>query len=184
MKRAAIASTIIALILPVCAFAAGEDTGTGMTEQAFAGLARQILEDGATHERMRELETADGPRFDPELWRRLADAGLLGIAIPESEGGAGLGFFELALLVEQVGRSAAPTEAPPTAPAAKGPSDRRRETGKVAMSGAVSGAVTGHDIILRCSVSTCLARSAQASASARAMVARSSSLPLCVSGTA
>ncbi len=77
-------------------------------QQAFADLARQILEDGATHERMREIETADGPRFDPALWKKLAESGLLGIAIPEADGGAGLGFFELALVIEQVGRFAAP----------------------------------------------------------------------------
>lgn len=77
-------------------------------QRALAELARQILADGATHERMKEIEEADGPRFDPELWTELASAGLLGIAIPEAQGGAGLGFLELALVVEQVGVTAAP----------------------------------------------------------------------------
>jgi len=77
-------------------------------QQALAELARQILSDGASHERMKEIESADGPRFDPALWTELSGAGLLGIAIPEIHGGAGLGFLELALLVEQAGVTAAP----------------------------------------------------------------------------
>jgi alkylation response protein AidB-like acyl-CoA dehydrogenase len=77
-------------------------------QEAFASLARQILTDGATHERMREIESQDGPRFDPDLWAELAKSGLLGIAIPEEHGGAGLGFFELTTVIEQVGVTAAP----------------------------------------------------------------------------
>ena len=60
---------------------------------AFADLAKKIFTDGASHERMREIEKADGPRFDPKLWDAVANSGLLGIAIPEEHGGAGLGFF-------------------------------------------------------------------------------------------
>ena len=77
-------------------------------QEAFAELARQILADGCTKERLITVEKSDGPRFDEKLWAELADAGLLGIAVPEAHGGAGLGFFEIALLVEQVGAHAAP----------------------------------------------------------------------------
>ena len=38
----------------------------------------------------------------------MAEAGLLGIAVPEVHGGSGLGFLELALIVEEVGRTTAP----------------------------------------------------------------------------
>lgn len=77
-------------------------------QQAFADLARQILEEGASHERMREIEAQEGPRFDPELWASVAESGLLGICIPEIYGGAEQGFFELGLVIEQIGRTAAP----------------------------------------------------------------------------
>jgi alkylation response protein AidB-like acyl-CoA dehydrogenase len=77
-------------------------------QESFAELARQILADGCTKERLLEVEKSDGPRFDPRLWSELATAGLLGIALPEAQGGAGLGFFELAMVVEQVGAHAAP----------------------------------------------------------------------------
>ena len=77
-------------------------------QQAIAALAKQILDDGATHERLRQIERSGGPRFDQALWRRLAEAGLIGVAIPEAHGGGGLGFIELALVLEEIGRHAAP----------------------------------------------------------------------------
>jgi alkylation response protein AidB-like acyl-CoA dehydrogenase len=77
-------------------------------QQAIAALAKQILGDGATHERLRAIERGGEPRFDPELWRRLAEAGLVGVAIPEAHGGGGLGFVELMLVLEEIGRRAAP----------------------------------------------------------------------------
>jgi alkylation response protein AidB-like acyl-CoA dehydrogenase len=75
---------------------------------AIAELAKQIMSDKATQERMTELEKAEGPRFDPDLWREVAKSGVLGIAVPEEFGGAGMGFFELSLIAEQVGRTTAP----------------------------------------------------------------------------
>ena len=77
-------------------------------QRAIADLAEQILSDKASHERLRELEKSGGPRFDAELWQEFAEAGLLGIAVPESCGGAGLGFVELAVILEQIGRRTAP----------------------------------------------------------------------------
>ena len=69
-------------------------------QTAVAELARQILGDGTSQDRLREIEDRDGPRFDQELWQRVAESGLLGITIPEAYGGAEQSFFELALLIE------------------------------------------------------------------------------------
>ena len=77
-------------------------------QQAIADLAAQILKDRSSHERQREVETGGGPRFDRDLWRAVAEAGLLGIAVPEVHGGTGLGFLEAAAILEQVGRHTAP----------------------------------------------------------------------------
>jgi alkylation response protein AidB-like acyl-CoA dehydrogenase len=77
-------------------------------QQAIADLAGQILSDRAGNERQREIEQREGPRFDPDLWSELARAGLLGIPIPEAHGGAGLGFLEIAAILEHVGRHTAP----------------------------------------------------------------------------
>jgi acyl-CoA dehydrogenase len=77
-------------------------------QQSIADLAQQILRDACTQERLKAAEQGDGPRFDRELWNEVAQAGLVGIAIPEACGGGGLSFFELALVIEQVGRTSAP----------------------------------------------------------------------------
>ncbi|MGH7704744.1 MAG: acyl-CoA dehydrogenase family protein [Candidatus Dormibacteria bacterium] len=42
--------------------------------------------------------------WDPASWQELADLGWLGVSAPESLGGAGLGFLEEALLLEELGR--------------------------------------------------------------------------------
>lgn len=77
-------------------------------QQALLDLAAQILGDRATPERLRQLERSGAPRFDADLWGELARAGLIGIGIPESLGGSGFGFLEVAGVVEQVGRRTAP----------------------------------------------------------------------------
>ena len=62
---------------------------------AAAQLARGILTDHATNERQKQLESS-GATHDETLWRALADASLLGVAIPEEHGGSGFGLPELA----------------------------------------------------------------------------------------
>ncbi|MEO5839964.1 MAG: acyl-CoA dehydrogenase family protein [Acidimicrobiales bacterium] len=75
-------------------------------QETTRSLARQILSDLVTPDRHKELE-ADGQWFDRKAWSALADAGLLGIAAPEAHGGSGLGFLEVALVLEEVGRTVA-----------------------------------------------------------------------------
>jgi alkylation response protein AidB-like acyl-CoA dehydrogenase len=48
---------------------------------------------------------------DTELWQTLAGAGLVGISLPEKVGGGGLGFLESCIVLEEVGRTAAPVPA-------------------------------------------------------------------------
>jgi len=74
---------------------------------AIRDLAREVLTDHCTHDQLRTVEDSDSPGFDRALWAKLATAGLLGVAIPEEQGGAGLGFLELCLLLEEVGRTVA-----------------------------------------------------------------------------
>jgi 3-oxocholest-4-en-26-oyl-CoA dehydrogenase beta subunit len=71
-------------------------------------LSGRILEDTLTQERLREIEASDEPGFDRKLWSALAEAGLIGVAIPEEAGGLGLGVLEAAQILEQVGRTVAP----------------------------------------------------------------------------
>jgi alkylation response protein AidB-like acyl-CoA dehydrogenase len=76
-------------------------------QEAIAKVARQLLEDRATPERLAALEATE-TRHDPDLWRELAAADLLGVALPETVGGSGHGFLELVTLLVEVGRSVAP----------------------------------------------------------------------------
>jgi alkylation response protein AidB-like acyl-CoA dehydrogenase len=46
--------------------------------------------------------------YDRELWQGLAEMGFLGVAIPESYGGAGAGHLELCVIAEEIGRALAP----------------------------------------------------------------------------
>jgi 3-oxocholest-4-en-26-oyl-CoA dehydrogenase beta subunit len=76
-------------------------------QETVAKVARDLFERRATPERLTELEAGD-VRYDAALWKELADADLLGIALPESVGGSGRGFLELGLLLAEVGWSVAP----------------------------------------------------------------------------
>ncbi|HVU73761.1 MAG TPA: acyl-CoA dehydrogenase family protein [Mycobacteriales bacterium] len=75
-------------------------------QTAFADLARTVLTRGSTQERLDEVE-ANGAGFDAALWRELAQAGAVGVSLPESVGGGGASFVETCLLLEQVGATAA-----------------------------------------------------------------------------
>lgn len=73
-------------------------------------LARRILSDACTPEHLRDVAASDSGT-DLALWKALADAGLVGIALAESAGGGGYGFLEAAIVLEEVGRAAAPVPA-------------------------------------------------------------------------
>ncbi len=76
-------------------------------QQTIAAVARQVFENRTTPGHLTELEAGD-VRYDGSLWRELAAADLLGISLPESVGGSGRGFVELALLLAEVGWNVAP----------------------------------------------------------------------------
>ncbi|HEX3705767.1 MAG TPA: acyl-CoA dehydrogenase family protein, partial [Mycobacteriales bacterium] len=79
---------------------------------ALQALAHEILTEQATNEHLQALEKASGASvYDAQLWKQLAAAGLTGIGVPEEHGGAGLGFLELAVIFDEVGRAVAPVPA-------------------------------------------------------------------------
>ena len=67
----------------------------------------KLFEGHLTDERRAEVDAA-GDGFDQQLWAALADANLLGLAVPEQYGGSGFGFGEVSVLLEEAGRAAAP----------------------------------------------------------------------------
>jgi alkylation response protein AidB-like acyl-CoA dehydrogenase len=65
--------------------------------------ARKWLADRSPSSVVRALMETEGG-FDQAMWRELADLGWLGMAIPENYGGAGFGFLEVVVLLEEMGR--------------------------------------------------------------------------------
>ena len=76
-------------------------------QEDLQGLATQILEGELTHERLKEVEGGD-ENFDRELWAKLAEAGVLGIALPEAQAAVATGSSRPRIVLEQVGRTVAP----------------------------------------------------------------------------
>jgi len=77
------------------------------TQQLLAKTARQFLiAECPIAEVRRIMETPTA--HDAALHRKMADQGWTGIAIPEEQGGMGLGMIELAATFEQLGRALVP----------------------------------------------------------------------------
>ncbi|MCU1499062.1 MAG: putative acyl-CoA dehydrogenase [Acidimicrobiales bacterium] len=72
-----------------------------------AALARRILTDQVTEDVLRDAEKG-AERFHRGVWTALADADLLGVALPVAHGGLGLGILEQCIVLEEVGRTVAP----------------------------------------------------------------------------
>ncbi|MFI6517634.1 acyl-CoA dehydrogenase family protein [Spirillospora sp. NPDC050679] len=93
------------------------DFALGEELEAVGELARRIFTDHGGREAVRAAERSAGG-FDEALWRDLAAAGLLGVALPEDAGGAGLGVAALCVLLEEQGRAVTPAPLWPAAVAA------------------------------------------------------------------
>jgi 3-oxo-4-pregnene-20-carboxyl-CoA dehydrogenase alpha subunit len=79
------------------------------TQEAVARLAAEVLDRSGAPAR-RPAGPGDGG-FDTGLWKELGQAGLLSLALPGRLGGDGLGIFETALVLTEIGRRAAPVPA-------------------------------------------------------------------------
>jgi acyl-CoA dehydrogenase len=82
-------------------------------QQELAGLAARILEDRMDLQHLKARDRSDD-WYDLDTWREFAKANLLGIALPESIGGLGMGFLDLCMVLREVGRNVAPLPVIPT----------------------------------------------------------------------
>ena len=76
-------------------------------QQAIAELSYRILSEQLPPEVLRDLERS-GEWFADDVWLALAKADLLGIALPEADGGGGYGLIEACVIAQQIGRTVAP----------------------------------------------------------------------------
>ena len=76
-------------------------------QEALQSAAAALLDSRSTLEQVRKV--ADNPgHIDRALWAQMAEQGWLAIERPEASGGLGMGFVEVAVLSEQIGRHLAP----------------------------------------------------------------------------
>lgn len=82
-----------------------DETQTDLRELAVDLLGREV-----TTARLEAHEKSGAP-YDAALWQSLAQAGLLGVCLPEEAGGAGLGPVEMAVILREIGAHVAPVPA-------------------------------------------------------------------------
>jgi len=83
------------------------DFGFNADQEMLRATARKFLENECTSEFVR-TRMAEDAGFTPEFWTKLAEQGWLGLVYPEQYGGAGLGFVDLTVLMEEMGRAVMP----------------------------------------------------------------------------
>jgi alkylation response protein AidB-like acyl-CoA dehydrogenase len=77
-------------------------------QKLFRDTLRALLEKECTGDVVRRAWSADGTGRSPPLWSKLAELGVVGLTVPEAEGGLGLSEIDLVLLLEESGRAALP----------------------------------------------------------------------------
>ena len=83
------------------------DFGFNADQEMLRATARKFLENECPSEFVR-TRMAEDAGFTPEFWTKLAEQGWLGLVYPEQYGGAGLGFVDLTVLMEEMGRAVMP----------------------------------------------------------------------------
>ena len=71
-------------------------------------IARKFLEKEEAVKRARNVLEGENS-YDENLWSQIIEMGFTATAIPEEYGGLGLGYLELCVIAEELGRSLAPT---------------------------------------------------------------------------
>ena len=83
------------------------DFGFNADQEMLRATARKFLENECTSQFVR-ARMAEDAGFTEEFWAKLAEQGWLGLIYPEQYGGAGLGFVDLTVLLEEMGRAVMP----------------------------------------------------------------------------
>ncbi len=69
--------------------------------------ARDFLTKECPKTLVRKLEE-DEKGYSPELWRKMAELGWMGLVLPEQYNGMGMGFLDLIILLQEMGRNILP----------------------------------------------------------------------------
>ena len=77
-------------------------------QEMLRASARDFLEKECPESVIKEVEAGD-LGYSPDLWKKIADLGWLGLVYPEQYGGAGMNVIDLAVLYEEIGRAMFPS---------------------------------------------------------------------------
>jgi alkylation response protein AidB-like acyl-CoA dehydrogenase len=81
--------------------------GFNEEQELLRSTARKFFGNECASETVRKL--MEGPEgMTPDLWKKLAEQGWLGLIVPEEFGGMALGIVDLAVLMEEMGRAVVP----------------------------------------------------------------------------
>jgi alkylation response protein AidB-like acyl-CoA dehydrogenase len=83
------------------------DLGLSEDQEMLRKMARDFLANECPKTLVREMEE-DDKGYSPELWAKMAEQGWTGLPFPEKYGGVGYSFLDLAVLLEEMGRSCLP----------------------------------------------------------------------------
>ncbi len=89
------------------------DFGLGEEQVMLKTSARDFLDKECPKTLVRDM-MEDERGYSPELWRKMADLGWLGLILPEEYEGVGSSFLDLAVLLEEMGRALVPGPFVPT----------------------------------------------------------------------
>jgi alkylation response protein AidB-like acyl-CoA dehydrogenase len=89
------------------------DLGLNEQQEMLRKMARDFLTTECPKKLVRDMEE-DEKGYSPELWRKMAELGWLGLPFAEQYGGMASGFFDLCVLLEEMGRACLPSPFFPT----------------------------------------------------------------------
>ncbi len=77
------------------------------TQEILKQMARDFLATECPKTLVRKLEQSE-EGYSPEVWKKMAELGWMGLVIPEEYGGMGYSFQDLIVLLEEIGRNILP----------------------------------------------------------------------------
>ena len=83
------------------------DLGLDEQQEMLKNFARDFLEKECPESLVRDMEE-DDQGYSPDLWKKMAEQGWMGLIIPEDQGGAAMTLCELVVLLEEFGRALVP----------------------------------------------------------------------------
>ncbi len=83
------------------------DLGFSEEQEMLRTTARDFLANECPSDLVKEM-AEDEKGYPPELWKKMAELGWMGLAFPEEYDGMGMTFLDLVVLLEEIGRACLP----------------------------------------------------------------------------